>query len=1459
MLNITQLSKLQPTLEGMSASTLHGAVQKWNARLQVAKQTIGDGKLGRAAADAAQGFLKIIVAAIKIWIRLDAAHARSHSVNKTLWKIFVSSIRVIRCLRPSGLTLCFQESDFKPYTTKIKEAEMAYIKAADAAPVVAADSSDPAVRAGLAHPAGGRVVVSGQRAIMTRAATAEDVEARKKSLEKARKQFNLVLNLCEATLLEVVDSVTTDHGLGPGAGGRQEGTLPAAQVWRWVATGVGLFTPPSEPEAAGTAEYDAETQALEALQIVHTLLISMGDVVRYREQCGIPNRRFPTHMGPRENARWLYRCCALLLPSGRISRVLNTEWLRVRDEHFHCMHTLLRCETTQFKPNRDIGEQLRSLADKNRLCWERVGEGSTAALYAPDPTNTFSVHEVPFVAPAIVQACMQYNLLPQEPPIAVQFRLGQSPFCRALLRCIGLIVSRLEMHQLPHIVDRTIAQLWNFIQSEGSVVAPVSSPATTATPDHTEGGFLQQVGPVAVRLHEGVVSEAELWEGMSGAEFTCFRAVEMVLAVLEVHIAQGDVTNRLCMLQLLLRLQTVFMTSMFSEHSPRLQLAAPALLILHWLTDHPEAVEEVRRAHSEDEAVTMKASRTANPSAAALCEFVQGPHILQEMYDQTAHTLNIVAGSTTAVYTECAEAMQRSLQSKLMHLARQDVRDSIVVPPPALQLVHVLSLASSLPEERALAGFTPCSTTATGRVDIAEGSAQQLWDWCVGAAENAGLDPDALDVTEMGGILAECSIAVDALRRSRLVLQGHLLAGALRESLQEQLIAAELVVPRQEGGAHGTVTEEVEGHDEGMDFDISPQLDDSCVKVLLSSKRTSILRVHPATGQFCAYGAAIEGDDSSDADSQHDDVDWGEAQSVESMGSSHTQGGGGDRDGASEGASGGSVHDAESIGSEGEFAVARPAARPLPVGGRIACAVCTKSEHKDVCGKCGANPVTGIVPGDEPLVEAHSTELRSILQDAVAEIELLRATNAYFEGPDRCGDATVDMTVLYTQAGAAPTANQPEATPKKLYKPPAQPKQTPTRPNGPAHEHGEGGGAENKRGGKIVVSAQMLQKSKKRTQNGGQRRSKAVTNEAAMVDNAAASPYPEHTDMTMAETGVAATPPPPPPSAPRQGKASKRGFTITYGGKGAAQARAAHFNAASSHQPLAQRLMQAAEERCDQTDQEQADKQANKGKRAKQTAPVAAAAAPTGPTGGMYGQCGSHRCLVVLDGSNIAMAAGQNSNFVVSGITRAVKWFQQRGHKVAVPLPAHLLDKGQVEEKRARLQAGKDVKASTVPDDVDTLVELQRRNVVFPTPSSDYDDSYCIKLALEKDGVVVSGDKYRDYAHAEFERGGRKRAEAARTWLAAHRLSFAFVAGRFIPKIEFVFPPPQNGQAVAAAASKPQPKSAASSVSDPPPSTSRHTPQPKPVPTSGWVRAVKQAAPRRPGTSGHGRFPPKPP
>ncbi|XP_001381145.2 probable ribonuclease ZC3H12D [Monodelphis domestica] len=144
----------------------------------------------------------------------------------------------------------------------------------------------------------------------------------------------------------------------------------------------------------------------------------------------------------------------------------------------------------------------------------------------------------------------------------------------------------------------------------------------------------------------------------------------------------------------------------------------------------------------------------------------------------------------------------------------------------------------------------------------------------------------------------------------------------------------------------------------------------------------------------------------------------------------------------------------------------------------------------------------------------------------------------------------------------------------------------------------------------------------------------------------------------------------------------------------------------------------------------------------------------------------NHLRPIVIDGSNVAMSHGNKETFSCRGIRLAVDWFRERGHnyiKVFVP------------------SWRKEPPRSETPiSEQHILEEMEKQAVLVYTPSRKvngkrvvcYDDRYIVKVAYEKDGVIVSNDNYRDLQSENPEW----------KWFIEQRLlMFSFVNDKFMP------------------------------------------------------------------------------
>ena len=109
--------------------------------------------------------------------------------------------------------------------------------------------------------------------------------------------------------------------------------------------------------------------------------------------------------------------------------------------------------------------------------------------------------------------------------------------------------------------------------------------------------------------------------------------------------------------------------------------------------------------------------------------------------------------------------------------------------------------------------------------------------------------------------------------------------------------------------------------------------------------------------------------------------------------------------------------------------------------------------------------------------------------------------------------------------------------------------------------------------------------------------------------------------------------------------------------------------------------------------------------------------------------------LFVVDASNVALRHGHKETFSCRGVEICLDYLGRRfpGARVALFLPDYLLaaKKGAAKKKLGGRPA-------ETPDDVVYLQGLQRRGVLFGTPSQDYDDAFSIiDCSEEKLEIVI--------------------------------------------------------------------------------------------------------------------------
>ncbi|EDV25024.1 uncharacterized protein TRIADDRAFT_24967, partial [Trichoplax adhaerens] len=139
---------------------------------------------------------------------------------------------------------------------------------------------------------------------------------------------------------------------------------------------------------------------------------------------------------------------------------------------------------------------------------------------------------------------------------------------------------------------------------------------------------------------------------------------------------------------------------------------------------------------------------------------------------------------------------------------------------------------------------------------------------------------------------------------------------------------------------------------------------------------------------------------------------------------------------------------------------------------------------------------------------------------------------------------------------------------------------------------------------------------------------------------------------------------------------------------------------------------------------------------------------------------------IVIDGSNLAMSHGGKKIFSCRGIQVCVQYFLNRGHREITAF---------VPEWR---------KEAPKPDapicEQDILTQLESQGFLVFTPSrrvrgkrrAHHDDYFVVKLAAEKDGIIVSNDNFRDIQHE---------SPKWRKVIEKQLLMYSFVGDTFMP------------------------------------------------------------------------------
>jgi len=113
-----------------------------------------------------------------------------------------------------------------------------------------------------------------------------------------------------------------------------------------------------------------------------------------------------------------------------------------------------------------------------------------------------------------------------------------------------------------------------------------------------------------------------------------------------------------------------------------------------------------------------------------------------------------------------------------------------------------------------------------------------------------------------------------------------------------------------------------------------------------------------------------------------------------------------------------------------------------------------------------------------------------------------------------------------------------------------------------------------------------------------------------------------------------------------------------------------------------------------------------------------------------------HLRKIVIDGCNVAFKFGRDV-FKFEGVLKAVFHFQKLGHsEVYVIVPG---------DEKLRIQKQVGVEFEKALEMAGILVYCQRR-VIDEKVVTSHDDRLIIKYACETDAIIISNDKYRDWA-----------------------------------------------------------------------------------------------------------------
>ena len=104
-------------------------------------------------------------------------------------------------------------------------------------------------------------------------------------------------------------------------------------------------------------------------------------------------------------------------------------------------------------------------------------------------------------------------------------------------------------------------------------------------------------------------------------------------------------------------------------------------------------------------------------------------------------------------------------------------------------------------------------------------------------------------------------------------------------------------------------------------------------------------------------------------------------------------------------------------------------------------------------------------------------------------------------------------------------------------------------------------------------------------------------------------------------------------------------------------------------------------------------------------------------------------------------------------------------------LPDYCFSKSEIERRQSKSLSL--TQSKTIPDNVDKLIELEKKGLAFGVPNKDYDDSYMIQYAKEVQGYIVSNDRFFDHIEKYSNRNEKEQKEIKK-WVTKSVISYPF-------------------------------------------------------------------------------------